>query len=436
METSTYQSVIQKLQTEFLASYPVEAASELEALDKSELLKIVKTLSFEDIEVAIQKLSTDTLIVLFEELDNETCHKIINSLSVEKINAILSGVAIDKKQILWSFIPKNIKSEIHEIHKYPAGTAGYLMDHNIIIFTPTMTIEEAIQKIKARHKMGIRLLYITDEDGKLHSMVTAQELMLADKNQLLMDISKPVPAIIDALAQKDEIQTKIEQYQLTDIPVIDIHHHFIGVVQHPALIQITREELTKDIQTMFGVSQDERALSKVFYAVRKRLPWLEINLLTALLAASVVGLFENTLAKFTALAVLLPVVSGQSGNTGAQALAVTMRGLAIKEVRTSQGFLLILKELQIALVTGLVVALSTALAIYVWSHSYGLALIIAISMITSMILAGMSGAAVPLLLSRLGFDPASSSSILLTTITDVTGFFSFLGIATLLSSLI
>ena len=172
-------------------------------------------------------------------------------------------------------------------------------------------------------------------------------------------------------------------------------------------------------------------------AVRKRLPWLQVNLITAFVACAVVGLFESTIAQYTALAVLLAVVAGQSGNTGAQALAVTMRGLALREIRAAQwSRVVVFKETNVGFWNGLTVALTTAVGVLAWSGSYGLALIIATSMVFSMVIAGIAGAAIPIVLTVLGQDPAQSSSIIVTTVTDVIGFFSFLGIATLLAGMI
>ena len=183
---------------------------------------------------------------------------------------------------------------------------------------------------------------------------------------------------------------------------------------------------------MVGAGRNERALSPPLLAIRKRLPWLQVNLVTAFLAASVVGLFEDTIAAFTALAVLLPVVAGQSGNTGAQALAVTMRGLALREVRGRHWPRVLSKELRVGFFNGLAVAVTTAALVYLWSRSLGLTAVIGISMVASMTIAGLAGGAIPMLLSALRQDPAQSSSIILTTVTDVAGFFSFLGIATLM----
>jgi magnesium transporter len=215
-----------------------------------------------------------------------------------------------------------------------------------------------------------------------------------------------------------------------------VNQRLLGVIRHAALIKVLQEETANDIQTMVGVSPDERALSSAWFSVRKRLPWMEINLLTAFLAAAVVGLFEDTIARFTALAVLLPVVAGQSGNAGAQAQAVTMRGLALREITIRNWFRVMFKEINVGLMNGIAIALTTAAGVYVWSRSFGLALVISIAMIISMIAAGIAGSLIPIMLTRFGQDPAQSSSILLTTVTDVAGFISFLGIATLLAALL
>jgi magnesium transporter len=215
--------------------------------------------------------------------------------------------------------------------------------------------------------------------------------------------------------------------------VVDVEGRLLGAVRYEALLAAAKAEASADLLTMVGASKDESALSPVVFAVRKRLPWLEINLLTAFLAASVVGLFEETIARYTALAVLLPVVAGQSGNTGAQALAVVMRGLALREIRQRQWARVLTKELVVGLLNGVAVAATTAVVVFLWSRSAGLASIIGISMVLSMAIAGLAGGAVPLALRSLGQDPAQSSSIILTTVTDIVGFLSFLGIATLLA---
>jgi magnesium transporter len=266
--------------------------------------------------------------------------------------------------------------------------------------------------------------------------VSLEALVSAEAETPLGRLSRGVPFSVLSTAPRDELIAAIRQRNLTTVPVVDLDGVLLGVIRAEAMLQAVEEETSADILMMVGASREERALSPVSFAVRKRLPWLQINLLTAFLAAAVVGIFESTIARFTALAILLPVVAGQSGNTGAQALAVTMRGLTTREIRVRHWAHVALKEIQVAAVNGVGVALTTSLGVFVWSRSVGLALVIAISMILSMVAAGLAGALIPVILTAARQDPAQSSSIILTTVTDIVGFFSFLGIATVLSSML
>jgi magnesium transporter len=280
----------------------------------------------------------------------------------------------------------------------------------------------------------MRLLFVVDADNHLQGQVDIQDIATAGATTRLEEIQRPVRAVVTAIAPREEVVDILERYRLTDLPVVDAEERLIGVVRYRNLVAAAEDEATVAMQTMVGVSKDERALSRVSFAVRKRLPWLHINLATAFLAAAVVGLFENTIAQYTALAILLPVVAGQSGNTGAQALAVTMRGLALREIRARQWPRVVFKEMSAGFWNGVAIAATTSLGVWIWSDSVGLAGVIGVSMILSMVIAGIFGAAIPLVLTAIGQDPAQSSSIVLTTITDVAGFFSFLGIATLFSA--
>ncbi len=238
------------------------------------------------------------------------------------------------------------------------------------------------------------------------------------------------------MSSQEEVLEMMEKEDLIQVPVTDINNKLLGVIRNDTLMTATKEGSTIDMQAMFGAGREEQALSKVSFAVKKRLPWLQVNLATAFLASMVVGLFEDTIAQITILAIFLPVVAGQSGNTGSQALAVTMRGLALREIRISQWFRVARKELFVGFINGVAVALTTGIIVFFWSSSLGIAIVIAISMVLSMMIAGFAGAGIPMALKAIGQDPATSSSIILTTVTDITGFFSFLGLATALMSVL
>ena len=244
-----------------------------------------------------------------------------------------------------------------------------------------------------------------------------QAMAMADADQPLRELLEDVDASVLATAPRSEVVELLDKYRVDSLPVVDVEGRLLGVVRYQTLFETIEAVATESLQKMVGASADERALSSPAFSVRRRLPWLHINLLTA----------------FTALAVLLPVVAGQSGNAGSQALAVTMRGLALREVGTREWRKVLWKELQVGFIDGLALAVTCGVAVFAWSQSIGLAVVIGVAMILSMIAAGISGAVVPMMLIRAGQDPATAASIILTTVTDVAGFVSFLGTATLLS---
>ncbi|MBM2830004.1 MAG: hypothetical protein HW411_794, partial [Gammaproteobacteria bacterium] len=310
-----------------------------------------------------------------------------------------------------------------------------LMEARVMYFRPEMTVGEALNIIRSRPKRTYRKIYTVDENNRLEGMIEIEELALADHSTTLSELEHLSPAVVEVTASREELVDIFEKQKVTDLPVIDFDQRLVGIIRYHVFVDAAREESSADFQKMVGVSRDERALSTAIFAIRKRLPWLEINLATAFMAAAVVGLFEDTIAKYTALAVLLPVVAGQSGNTGMQALAVTMRGLAIKEIYPRNWPRILFKEFSVGFWNGIAVGITTGVCVYIWSRNFGLTLIIMLSMVISMSIASISGAATPILLTVAKQDPAQSSSIFLTTITDVAGFFSFLGIATLLISM-
>jgi len=341
----------------------------------------------------------------------------------------------DRERILEN-VDDRAAREIRELLSYPADSAGGMMDPRVPMMSADHRVADALDSLRLQREHRVVNIYVVDSAGVYVGRVTLQELAIAEPTDRLGDLVIKPPVSVQATASQTEVVELLETHRILALPVVDFAGRLIGYIRNRSLMEAVEHEATADIQSMVGASRDERALSPVSFAVRKRLPWLEVNLLTAFLAASVVGLFEDTIARFTALAVLLPVVAGQSGNTGAQALAVTMRGLALREVRVRHWLKVASKEARVAFLNGIAVAVSTAAAVYLWSRSPGLTLVIGLSMELSMVAAGLSGAAIPMLLTAIRQDPAQSSSIILTTVTDVVGFFSFLGIATLLSRML
>jgi magnesium transporter len=420
----------------YLQKYPDEAARQLESRSVGEVARLLEEQSVVLAVAVVDLLTPDMAARVLEAMSDEAGASILERMEPNRSAVLLSRLDEAPRNRLLTQTDARLSRELEELLTYPPDSAGSLMDARVTTFRPEMRVDTVLSRLRQFPRKRIQEVYVVDEAGRLMGAVPIGELATSRPKDRLQQLYRPVSVFVQPMASREEVVEVLTQYRTTALPVADHDRRLLGIIRPDALMTATAEELSADIQTMVGVSKEERALSKVSFAVRKRLPWLEINLGTAFLAAAVVGLFEDTIARFTALAVLLPVVAGQSGNTGAQALAVVMRGLALREVRVRHWRRLLTKEVSVGFMNGIVVALTTSFCVYLWSRSVGLALVIGLSMVASMAIAGLSGAAIPLLLTALRQDPAQSSSIVLTTVTDVAGFFSFLGIATLLSGML
>jgi magnesium transporter len=417
-----------------LEEYPDEAAPLLETARDEESARLIQNLR-PDVAVAIVKrLTPDRAARILAQLDAAALRRVVESLNPGRAAGLLARLDEEERERCLAALDEALVQELRELGDYPPDSAGGLMDPRVTTFRPDATARDVVRRLRRFRDRRIQDVFLVEEDGRLVGAVALQDVVLANSDARLESLVLREPVSVQALSSREAVMETLETHRLGNLPVVDFEGRLLGVLRQRELIQAAQESATATPVTMVGASEQERALSSPLFAMRKRLPWLQVNLVTAFVAASVVGLFEETIAQVTALAVLLPVVAGQSGNTGAQALAVTMRGLALREVRARHWLRVASKELLAGAGNGLAVALTTAAAVWLWSRSGGLSLVIGVSMVLSMALAGLAGAAIPMLLTVLRQDPAQSSSIILTTVTDVVGFFSFLGIATLLMS--
>jgi magnesium transporter len=429
----TAESVVVALENRYLRDYPREAARKLESLSADEAARTIEARAVELIVPVWEQLTTDVQERLMERLSETVVARLLAEMDPPLAAELLLAADPSDRARWTARMEPGAARLVTELMAYDDEAAGRLMDPRVASFRADMTVAAALERMRGFKKSrALRDLFLVDEDGKLSGRVEIQDIAMSLPEVRLQRIARPIVAAVMDVAPRQEVVEKFEQNRLPALPVVNLSGRLVGVIHQSALVTALQEEASLDMQTMVGVSKDERALSHTWFAVTKRLPWLQINLATAFLAAAVVGLFEETIAQVTALAVLLPVVAGQSGNAGAQALAVTMRGLALREISARHLPRVVWKEVNVGVLNGVAVAAVCALAVWLWSGSIGLVAVISISMVVAMVVAGFSGAAIPILLKRLGFDPAQSSTIVLTTVTDVVGFFSFLGVATLL----
>jgi magnesium transporter len=294
-----------------------------------------------------------------------------------------------------------------------------------------VTAGEAIEKIRslAKTRYPTSYAYVIDDKDHLVGVMNMHDLMLASPEQSLQEIMRKDIFSIHCFVGREDAANELSKRKYFAAPVVDSENRILGIIKAEQLIQGIQDEATEDLQKMFGVGGDERVFSPIWFSMKKRLPWLHVNLATAFLAAAVVSLFEGIIAKITVLAIFLPVVAGQGGNAGAQSLAIVMRGLVMREIPNQKIWNLIFKESLLGIINGAVIGILTAVVAWLWNGNPFLGLVIGLGMLVNLFFAGLSGASIPIVMKFVGLDPAQSSSIILTTVTDVVGFLAFLGFA-------
>jgi magnesium transporter len=427
---------LDRVNRQFLLDHPAQAADVIDGFGRAAAVELIADVDADALANVWRHLSPARIDEIVPALSEKLLKQALHTLDPGVLAVSLPRISEDSRDRCLALLPRRAAAEVRRLMDYPPGSAGRVMDSRIPSYRGEQPVAITLEQLRQSKPKDVRQLFVVDAERRLMGIVDLQELLIAEPTDLLKEIARPPSAAVSPFDDREEVAQKLRDFHLDQLPVIDIHGRLIGAIRHDALLKTLEEAASVDIQMMVGAGREERALSEPQFAVRKRLPWLWINLGTAFLAAAVVGLFESTIAQFTALAVLLPVVAGQSGNSGAQALAVTMRGLALREISTRHWFRVLFKEVNVGVINGLAIALTTGAGVLLWSGNEGLALVICIAMVLSMVAAGAAGAVIPIALTRLGQDPAQSSTIILTTVTDVAGFLSFLGIASLLSQLL
>ena len=390
------------------------AAASLSEFGVEEGIDLLHTLSPEGIAGVMQELPSDDAALFIEEFPMEIRERLLDLMKIEA------------------------STDVQELLSFAEDTAGRIMTPDVFALNEELTVGEAVSAIQnASNDIELVFyLYIIDDRNHLVGVVSLRQLLLVPPTTPLRKIMSTDVISVSAETDQEEVARIVARYNLLGVPVVDTENKLVGVVTVDDVLDVIREEATEDIYALAGVSSEDNALNAPMRSVRLRLPWLLVNLATAILASTVVHLFEGTIARVTVLASLMPIVAGMGGNAGTQTLAVIVRGLALGEVTWDNARRVVVKEALVALANGFVTGIVAAVIVWLWygpSAKMGLiGGIIALAMLNNMLIAGVAGTAVPLILKRLKADPALASTVFVTTCTDIGGFLSFLGIATLL----
>ena len=407
--------------------HPVDQGEVLLELDQA----ILSELSVEEIVQILERLDPDDSFEIAAGIDSRALPVILDRTRPDVAADILRNLPSEQSREILAAMTE--ADEIAPLLGYPDDTAGGLMvaDYPVVSDYMSAGIALDVLRLLGRRAEEFGAIFVVDADGRLLGYITVTRLALSPTEEIVGDIMRPEIVSVPVSTDQEECARLMERYDLRHLPVVDPKHKLIGIIHVEAVVHVMEEEATEDMFRMAGLA-GERVLSSLGNSVRSRLPWLITNLGTVFLAALVINLFESTRAKVAVLAVFLPVVAGQGGIAGTQTLTLVVRSMALGEISRHSGIRLIGRELLLALVHGLLLAVAVGVAAYFWKGSIMLGVIVGVAMLGNMLVAGLAGSSVPLLLKRFGMDPAVSSAVFVTTFTDVLGFLIFLGMAALL----
>jgi magnesium transporter len=412
----------------------------------------------EDVADLLEHLDGDTRDVVFAALDQPMASDVLPELEERVREDVLEGLEIDEVSrlvedmdpadaadvvgdlshadataVLERMDPEEAR-ELRTLLDYPEDSVGSVMSTLFVAVRADGTVGDAVETIRQRaEELGdFYYVYAVERQGRLVGVLSLKDLLLSPRARPIAELMHRDVISIRVDADREQAANVASRYDLYALPVVDPEQRLVGQVTLDEVVEIIEEETSEDMYRLVGLSEDESVFSSFLFSVRKRLPWLYVNLGTAILAASVISIFETTITKMAVLAALQSIVAGQGGNAGTQTLTIIVRGIALGELDLRNTWRALLKEFALGAANGAAIGLGIGLLVWLWHGNPWLGLVIGVAMLLNMMVAGIAGAFVPVVLRWLRIDPALASAVVVTTVTDCLGFFFFLGLATLM----
>ena len=380
--------------------------------DDEEKYKILKGFSDNRQKEILGEMSSDELTDLVGTLDHESYEDILKKMNEDD------------------------REDVNMLLSYKPDTAGGIMATEFVTIEENYSVEEALKYLQkeAPEAETAYYLYVVDSNEILKGVVSLRDIVCNDFNTKISDITNTNVITVTYDMDQEEVANKFEKYGFLTIPVVDDNDKILGIVTIDDIVEILQEETTEDIHRLGGIDKEERVDGTLGESIKSRLPWLIVNLITAILAAAVVGVFEGTISQVVTLATFMPIVAGMGGNAGTQSMTIVVRGIALGELTGDNAMKVFIKELLVGLTTGIAIGAIISVLGFRWEGNYVFGIVIGVAMILNMMVATMAGYIVPVILKKLKVDPALASAVFVTTVTDVLGFFFFLGLATIFIS--
>ena len=372
-------------------------------------------------ESLLADMDTDEIVAAVEDLDIDDLADLVEDLPDTVIDEVLKSMDRENRE------------RLEQVLSYPEDTAGRLMNPDVVTVRTDTTVDVVLRYLRLRGELPEHTdhLYVVSRRHQYLGRIALAALLTHEAGTPINQLIDDEQPAIDVEESANEVARQFSDHDWLSAPVVDDNHTLLGRITIDDVVDIIREQAEHQALSAAGLDEDEDLFSPVRRAFRRRLIWLGVNLCTAFLAAGVIGRFEGAIEQIVALAILMPIVAGMGGNAGTQVLALMIRGLALGQIGSSNVGVLLRKELAVALINGLCLGIGLGLIVLWWFHDPMLSLVIGCALTINLLTAATGGVIVPMTLKRLGFDPALAGGVVLTTVTDVMGFLSFLGLATL-----
>jgi magnesium transporter len=421
---------IKRASTFLAQKHPEDVIDVLEHLEEEERIEVFRYLPV-DLQAEVLIGIDDEIIEEFLEiLSHRDLSQLLGRMDADDAADVLGGLTEEERESVLNLISPLTRRNLEELLKYPEDTAGGLMDPDVVGFQAKARVcdaIEALKKIEPEEELA-GTVYVVDENGVFQGRVRVRDMLGADPETTIRDILRNA-LTVPPEADREEVIRVFQKYDIVSLPVVDESGRVLGIITHDDVLDALQEEATEDIDRLAGLGEVESMFTGPVRAAGRRLPWLFLNLFTVFLAAGVVRLFKGTIESFAYLAVFMPVIAGMGGNSGTQTLAVVVRSIALGDVRLQDVRKMLLRQVGVGLLIGAGVGLASGIIGFLWVGSPVFGLLVFAGHLGNMTIGCVAGLLVPVVLKLLNRDPALASGVFVTSISDVTGYFIFLGLA-------
>jgi len=420
-----------------------QVANRLDDIHAADGASVMEAMSPDKAADVAEYLDPNTASKVLSEMDPAMAATVIADMEKPEASMVLAAMDPDDRVDILEHLPRELHdqliqemsatdaAEVRSLEQYPPDSAGGIMTPQVTALAEDLTVEEAIAELRrlSQELEQMFYVYVVDQRHHLVGVLSMRDLILAKPEVSISRIMRTGVRSVPATTDQEEVARQMKRYNYLAMPVVDDRNRLMGIITVDDVVDVLEEEATEDVQRMFGAGAEERLASPWFFSFKKRTWWLVVNLATAFLAGWVVSWFDGTISMFPYLAIYMPIVAGRGGNASAQAMSVAIRGLAMGQANKALLRHVIIREFWVGVLTGIVIGIITAAVALLWQQNPWLGLVVALALMINHTLACTTGAGIPFIMKKLGFDPAQSATIFATTVTDVAGFFSLLGLA-------